>query len=228
MTIKVEEKSLQLALVKAAGKLRVTQSDLEYKILSQSDGFLGFFGKKVCIEVWKKKAGSYSFPINSQNNESQNSSQIKEEVHSFCMALCKKMFGEKIKVTAKLDEQRLILDIQSKYLADQLQKNPKIHEAFEHLLRKKMRQISPEPAFRIFVDAQQVRIKKEENLIDMANDLSNKVFENQRPIVLNYQSPYDRKIIHMALDKDQRVYTKSIGVGQNRKLMILPAKQANA
>lgn len=227
MTITVEEKSLQLALVKAAGKLRVTQSDLEFKILSQSDGFLGFFGKKVCIEVWKKKTTSYLFPLNNQSTEIQSSSQIKEELHVFCIRLCKKMFGEKIRVTAQLDQQRLILDIHSKFLADQILKNPKIHEAFEHLLRKKMRQISPEPAFRIFVDAQHVRIKKEENLIDMANDLSNKVYENQKPIVLNYQSPYDRKIIHMALDKDQRVYTKSIGVGQNRKLMILPAKQAH-
>ena len=28
----------------------------------------------------------------------------------------------------------------------------------------------------------------------------------------------------MALDKDDRVYTKSIGSGPNRKLMILPSK----
>ena len=56
----------------------------------------------------------------------------------------------------------------------------------------------------------------------MAHDLSNKVHENRRPIVLNYRNSYDRKIIHMALDKDRRVYTKSIGSGANRKLMILP------
>ena len=82
--------------------------------------------------------------------------------------------------------------------------------------------------FRIFVDAKGIRLAKEKNLVNMAKDLSNKVFENQKPIVLNNQTPYDRKIIHLALDKDKRVYTKSIGVGQNRKLMILPSKEANA
>lgn len=60
--------------------------------------------------------------------------------------------------------------------------------------------------------------------MQMAHDLSAKVHENKRPIVLNYKSSYDRKIIHMALDKDERVYTKSIGSGPNRKLMILPSR----
>ena len=61
--------------------------------------------------------------------------------------------------------------------------------------------------------------------MELARDLSEKVHENKRPIVLNYKSSYDRKIIHMALDKDDRVYTKSIGTGPNRKLMILPIRK---
>jgi spoIIIJ-associated protein len=39
--------------------------------------------------------------------------------------------------------------------------------------------------------------------------------------VLDYKSAADRKIIHMALENDTRVYTKSIGNGPSRKLMIL-------
>ena len=49
----------------------------------------------------------------------------------------------------------------------------------------------------------------------------------KKPAILDYKSSYDRKIIHMALDQDDRVYTKSIGSGPNRKLMILPAKNQN-
>jgi spoIIIJ-associated protein len=78
--------------------------------------------------------------------------------------------------------------------------------------------------FRIFIDVNGVRMNREQELIEMAKDLSLKVHENQKPVVLNYKSSYDRKIIHMALDRDERVYTKSIGSGTNRKLMILPIK----
>ena len=59
----------------------------------------------------------------------------------------------------------------------------------------------------------------------MAKNLSEEVCRNQRPVVLNYKSAYDRKIIHMALDEDERVYTKSIGTGSHRKLMILPVRK---
>ena len=59
MTITVEEKSLQLALVKAAGQLGTTQEDLGYKVVNRSSGFLGMFGKKVSIEAWKKGRNSH-------------------------------------------------------------------------------------------------------------------------------------------------------------------------
>ena len=58
----------------------------------------------------------------------------------------------------------------------------------------------------------------------MAQELSGQVYKNKRSITLKDKSSYDRKIIHMALDKDDLVYTKSIGSGSNRKLMILPSK----
>src|SRR5207248_2281542 len=120
-------------------------------------------------------------------------------------------------------EERLCLQCSDPTLGEMLQNNSKLSEAFEHLLRKKPRHLQQELPFRIFVDFGGVRKNREEELVQMAKDLSAKVFENQRPIVLNYRSPYERKIIHMALDKDERVYTKSIGSGPSRKLMILPA-----
>ncbi len=226
MKIRVEEKSLELAMVKAAGKLGITQSKLCYKILSRNAGFLGLFGKKVCIEAWASLAGGHSGEDGMESTELPD--QLKEDLRQFLAQLCAKMCGEKIVVQASLEGERLAFDICDETLANQIAKNPKLAEALEHLLRKKPRHIKSELPFRIFVDANKVRMKKEMELITMAKDLSDKVFENQKPIVLNYQSPYDRKIIHMALDQDRRVYTKSIGVGHNRKLMILPSKEAHA
>ena len=126
---------------------------------------------------------------------------------------------------AILEEGRLVLDIDDEYLAGQITRNSKLAESLEHILRKKPRHIKRELPFRIFVDVRGLRRDRESELVGLARDLSEKVFENRRPIVLNYRSSYDRKIIHMALDKDERVYTKSIGSGPNRKLMILPIRE---
>ena len=239
MSVKVEEKSLQLALVKAAGQLGTTQDAVAYRVIHKYDGFLGFFGKKVAIEAWEKprKVGQKR-PYGRGRGASRSpqdgpearvlsereTGELKDSLRGFCVGICEKMLGRQVEVKAQIDQDRLILDICDADLAQIMGKNVRFAEAFEHILRKKPRHIRQELPFRIFVDVNGIRRTREAELMTMARDLSNKVYENKRPIVLNYRSSYDRKIIHMALDKDDRVYTRSIGAGPNRKLMILPGR----
>lgn len=228
MAIKIEEKSLELAIVKAASRLGVTQAELAYKILHKSEGFLGFFGKKIEIEAWKKKNGLQENKRGSDLAEHfQEGFDLQQDLKNFLGEIYYCMFGKRVKIDVHSDDERVIFNIDCGFLASQIKICTKIAESFEHLLRKKPRYLKTELPFRIFVDAQDARLHKEKELVSMAHDLSNKVYEKQKPIILNYQSPYDRKIIHLALDKDKRVYTKSIGVGHNRKLMILPTREAN-
>ena len=153
---------------------------------------------------------------------------LRAELREFCSSVCGMIVNEEVKVSDSLVDGRLVLDIENDAVRDILVTNSKLAEALEHLLRKKPRQLRQELPFRIFIDADGNRKNREVELVQMAQDLSAQVHENKRPIVLNYKSSYDRKIIHMALDQDDRVYTKSIGSGPNRKLMILPSKDAPA
>lgn len=163
--------------------------------------------------------------VNKEPLEPKELEHLIEDLRSFCSGVCGFIANKTdVAVSATVDEDRLTLDIDDEEIANQIGKNSRLAESMEHILRKKPRYLKRELPFRIFVDAKKIRINRELELVDMARDLSSKVAENQRPIVLNYKSSYDRKIIHMALDKDDRVYTKSIGTGANRKLMILPIK----
>jgi spoIIIJ-associated protein len=156
----------------------------------------------------------------------EKTAELVEELRQFCAGICERIAGEPVTVSATNNDGRLVLNVENEYISGQINKNSKLAEAMEHILRKKPRHLRQELPFRIFVDVSGSRRQREGDLIQMAQDLSSKVHENKRPIVLNYKSSYDRKIIHMALDKDDRVYTKSIGSGPNRKLMILPVKDA--
>ncbi len=238
MSIRVEEKTLQLALVKAAGLLSITQDELAYDIVDESNGVFGLFGKKVAIEAWKKgdqpKAERRSRKSRSTARSSSETEEtlndvdreaLISEIREFFHEVCARMIDEEVEVTVEEDDDRVIFNVENDYLCGQMTKNAKLAEALEHILRKKPKHLRQELPFRIFVDAGGARIQRERELVDMAMDLSGKVHENKRPIVLNYRSSYDRKIIHMALDKDDRVFTKSVGTGPNRKLMIIPAKE---
>ena len=86
---------------------------------------------------------------------------------------------------------------------------------------KKPRNLKQELPFRIFIDAQGSRKGREEELARIAKEKAEEVVSTGQKCVLDYKSAADRKIIHMALENDSRVYTKSIGNGPSRKLMIL-------
>jgi spoIIIJ-associated protein len=240
--VRIKAKKLEQALTLAAEKLNAHVDDLEYEVVSQTGGGLLFFlGRSIEIRAWKKEekraARSKTRHAKQQQHEQPAKDESAAELYSpeeidalvkdlrdFCEKICSYITGEELKVTARLVDERLVLDVDSDALANLMAKNSKLAESLEHILRKRPRHIKRELPFRVFVDVNGGRREREESLVALAQDLSDKVNQNKKPIVLNYRSAYDRKIIHMALDKDERVYTRSIGHGSNRKLMILPIK----
>jgi spoIIIJ-associated protein len=234
--IKIQAKTLPKALEQAATELGVGLDAVQYEIISQTDGGLfGFLGaRKIELMVWTSQRKGRN-PRRSTRSETEQqesreplseseTQELVEDLTSFCRGICERMAGETCDVTSTLEDGRLSFNINNEYIQQQIGRNSKIAESLEHLLRKKPRYLKRELPFRIFIDVAGLRMNRESELVSMACDLSSKVQKSQRPIVLNYKSAYDRKIIHMALDKDEHVYTKSIGTGTNRKLMILPAK----
>ncbi len=250
-SVTIEAKSIEQAIVKAAGALNVTQDEVGYKVVRKEEakGLFAFFKSPVVeIEAWVRQSKKQA-PFREKREKRQNHAprarvererdehavqgeplsaekveELKSELIEFCAGICSRIAQEPVNVSAQVQGDRLVLNINNAYISEQIAKNSKLAEALEHVLRKKPRHLRQELPFRIFVDVDGARKSREEELVQMAQDLSAKVFENKKPVVLNYKSSYDRKIIHMALDKDDRVYTKSIGSGPNRKLMILPAK----
>lgn len=264
-SIKVEARSIEQALVKAAGILGVTQEEIDYEVLKEDapKGLFSFFKTpSLTIKARIKKAKKdfsqrlksphrnmdskkdlgqqnlkgYAQNVDEDDEYTQDTlgekdplnpekiQSLTNELKDFCGGIIQRISGQDPKISATIEHGRLVITSDNEYLGQQISKNTKLAEAMEHILRKKPRHLKQELPFRIFVDVGGMRRKREEELVQMALDLSIKVHENKRPIVLNYKSSYDRKIIHMALDKDERVYTKSIGSGPNRKLMILPNK----
>lgn len=229
--MRVSAKTKDKALEKAAETLGIDVSKIEYRVVSETKGgFLSFIGRKVEIAVkvprrGRREQSRADYKESKPKLSDEAVSDLVEDLRAFCQGICTHMCLTDVDVEATLEKDRLILNIQNEDLAQQGMKNSKLPESLEHILRKKPRHLKRELPFRVFVDICGFRQDRESELVGMAKDLSEKVHENRKPIVLNYKNSYDRKIIHMALDKDERVYTRSIGSGANRKLMILPVKK---
>jgi spoIIIJ-associated protein len=151
----------------------------------------------------------------------ETQAQLERDINLFCKELCERIVGETVDVSSTMEEGKLKLEVDNAAVASIIQSNTKFVESLEHLLRKRPRYLKQELPFRIFIDAQGSRKGREEELIRIAKEKADEVVATGQKCVLDYKSAADRKIIHMALENDTRVYTKSIGNGSSRKLMIL-------
>ncbi|MFQ3661818.1 MAG: RNA-binding cell elongation regulator Jag/EloR [Chloroflexaceae bacterium] len=77
----------------------------------------------------------------------------------------------------------------------------------------------------IVVDVGNYRQRRQESLEGLARRMAERVRQTGRPIMLEPMAAYERRIVHLALREDKTIYTESTGEGENRKIVIYPAKQ---
>jgi len=70
------------------------------------------------------------------------------------------------------------------------------------------------------IDTENYREKREETLIRLAKRLERKVITSRKSVTLEPMSPYERRIIHAALQNSRGIKTYSVGSEPNRKIVI--------
>ena len=73
---------------------------------------------------------------------------------------------------------------------------------------------------RITIDTENYRAKREEALTRLANRMANRAIKTGRKVVLEPMNPYERRILHSALQQNEAVTTHSEGDEPNRHVVI--------
>jgi spoIIIJ-associated protein len=73
---------------------------------------------------------------------------------------------------------------------------------------------------RIIVDAENYRLRREENLRSLALRVAQQVRNYRRSIALEAMPPHERRLVHLALSDSQDISTESIGEGEERRVVI--------
>ncbi len=73
---------------------------------------------------------------------------------------------------------------------------------------------------RVTIDTENYRAKREEALTRLANRMANRAIKTGRKVVLEPMNPYERRILHSALQQNDAVTTHSEGDEPNRHVVI--------
>jgi len=78
----------------------------------------------------------------------------------------------------------------------------------------------------VIVDTEDYRKKREEALVSLAENVSQKVRKTKKPVTLDNMTARERRIIHLTLQNDDTVVTKSSGEGHHRKIIVRPSRRS--
>jgi|SRR3989344_1796818 len=95
-------------------------------------------------------------------------------------------------------------------------------ESLQFILAVRIKTITGDEDFEIIVDVDGWRKAREEKLRSMANSVADKVEETQTPESLYNLKPYERRVIHTALQDHPKITTISEGEGLDRHLIVKP------
>ncbi|HSO71842.1 MAG TPA: RNA-binding cell elongation regulator Jag/EloR, partial [Thermodesulfobacteriota bacterium] len=100
-------------------------------------------------------------------------------------------------------------------------------EALQYLVTKILsKQTKKKP--RVVIDIESYRERHKQSLIELALKQGAKAKRIGKPVTLNPMNAHDRRIVHLALQQDKAIKTKSRGEGLYKKIIIYPVKKKRA
>ncbi|MEE8722745.1 MAG: R3H domain-containing nucleic acid-binding protein [Eggerthellaceae bacterium] len=119
------------------------------------------------------------------------------------------------------DEGELILDITGDDLAVLIGRHGRTLDALQFVISAiTVRKIGFR--FPVIIDVEGYKNRQREKLEALARSSANKAAAQHRNVKLRPMTPYERRIIHVALRDDDRVDTVSEGEGSARHVIVMP------
>ena len=145
--------------------------------------------------------------------------QTVEAVKTFLADTMKAMNME-VEIEISIDEDgALCADLRGEHMGILIGKRGQTLDSLQYLANRVANKYQ-DGYVRVKLDTENYRARREETLKHLAKNIAHKVKRNRRPVALEPMNPYERRIIHSALQSDPYVTTHSEGEEPYRKVVI--------
>jgi spoIIIJ-associated protein len=198
--VEKEGRTKDEAIKMALQELNAKEEDVRIETLEEGKkSFLGLLGdsKPARVRVYLVKSGG-------------------DNVVGLVQEICDKM-GLKVTVSITSEEdEKTELKIDSPDSGILIGRRGKTLEALQYIVNVIINS-GGDKGRKIILDIEGYREKRKESLTKLALNIAQKVRRTGRPHLLEEMNPYERRIIHMALENEGDIETTSIGNNQNAK-----------
>ncbi|MCI8799023.1 protein jag [Acetatifactor muris] len=203
--IEVSAKTLNEAITEACQKFGVTSDKLDYQVIEEgSAGFLGIGSKPAIIKAAVKM-------------EEMSVEEVAENFLSDVFAA----MNMNVAVEVKYQEEEKTMDIElsGEEMGVLIGKRGQTLDSLQYLVSLVVNR-ETEDYVRVKVDTEDYRQRRKETLENLAKNIAYKVKKTRRPVSLEPMNPYERRIIHSALQNDKYISTHSEGDEPFRRVVV--------
>lgn len=191
--VEFSAKTVNDAIIEACQKFTVASDKLEYEVVEEgSSGFLGIGSKPAVIKARIK---------------SSLTDKAKDFLNSVFEAMNMIVVSE---VTYDENEKTMDIELSGNEMGVLIGKRGQTLDSLQYLVSLVVNK-DTEDYIRVKVDTENYRQRRKETLENLAKNISFKVKRTKRAVSLEPMNPYERRIIHSALQNDKYVTTHSEG-----------------
>ena len=167
----------------------------------------------------KKEEDKKEEPVKEEQVLAKVEEQTIKAVEQFLKDTLKAMDMD-VEITSSIDEDgALYVDMKGEHMGILIGKRGQTLDALQYLANRVANK-HQSGYVRVKLDTENYRARREETLKHLAKNIAHKVKRNRRPVVLEPMNPYERRIIHSALQSDPYVTTHSEGEDPYRKVVV--------
>ena len=146
--------------------------------------------------------------------------QTIEACEKFVADVMQAMGMEDVKVTSCVDEEgALSINMEGPNMGILIGKRGQTLDSLQYLTNRVANKMQ-DGYVRVKLDTEDYRRRRKETLENLAKNIAGKVKRTRRTVVLEPMNPYERRIIHSALQSDPAVTTHSEGEEPYRKVVV--------
>ena len=200
--IEISAKTVEEALTEASIQLGIPSVEIEYEVVEKgSTGFLGIGSKSAVIKARRKVT-------------------VEDVAKEFLSSVFKAMSME-VEIVVKVDEDNKMIDIDLKGddMGILIGKRGMTLDSLQYLTTLAINKKS-ENYYKVKVDTEDYRKRRKETLENLAKNIASRVRRTRRSVELEPMNPFERRIIHSALQNDKYVTTQSEGEEPYRHVVV--------
>ena len=217
--ITVTAKTVEDAITQASLQLGVSSDRIQYEVVEKgSAGVLGgLFGSKPAVIRAKK--------IETVDDKAVDFLNSVFDAMGLAVDVEVKMNEEEKEMDVNLTEGKAYVDdLTGEEMGLLIGKRGQTLDSLQYLVSLVVNKES-EDYLRVKLDTENYRERRKETLETLAKNIAYKVKRTRRPVSLEPMNPYERRIIHSALQNDKYVFTKSEGEEPFRHVVIALKKE---